>query len=67
MKYILLQYSLKYVSFGMKYRKNQKYITTDFIHKVRRKVDAYKYTVHLERERKVYMPFLTSYELYLLS
>ena len=51
----------------MKYETSQKYITTVFIHKMSRKVDAYKYTVHLERERKVYMPFLTSYELYLLS
>ena len=51
----------------MKYQKNQKYITIDLIHKVSRKVDVYKYTVHLERERKVYIPFLTTYELYLLS
>ena len=43
---IMLQYSLKYVSFGMKYQTNQKYITTDFIHKVSRKVDAYKYAIH---------------------
>ena len=45
----------------MKYQTNQNYITTEFIHNVSRKVDAYKYTVHLECERKVYMPFLTSY------
>ena len=51
----------------MKYQTIQKYITTDFIHKMSWKVDAYKYTVHLERERKVYIPFLTIYELYFSS
>ena len=51
----------------MKYQTNQKYVKTRFIHKVRLNVNAYKTTVHLERERKVYIPFLTIYELYFSS
>ena len=51
----------------MKYQTIQKYITTDFIHEMSWRGDAYKNTVHLERERKVYMPFRTSYKLYHLS
>ena len=51
----------------MKYQTNQKYVTTKFIHKVRLNVNAYKTTVHLERERKVYVPVLSSFEYHCIS